>query len=140
MLNFDSSFLYVKSIPVNVAKKQGKAASQPSSSIQFFPEGGDMISGLIAKVAFKAVDNRGFPVSARGDILDSHNKKILSFSSIHDGMGYFIFQPAAGVTYKAQWKDQRGVSYETVLPPVRPAGVTLEVKNLGNRIQFAIRR
>ena len=140
MLNFDSSFLYVKSIPVNVAKKQGKAGLQPSSSIQFFPEGGDMINGLIAKVAFKAVDNRGFPITARGDILDNQNKKILSFSSVHDGMGFFIFQPAAGVTYKAQWKDQRGVSYETVLPPVRPAGVTLEVKNQGNRIQFAIRR
>ena len=108
MLNFDTAFLYNKDIRV-VAKKPS-ATNAPAqvklkSTIQFFPEGGDIVETIQSKVAFKAVNDYGLPVKVKGTIISSKGETIGSFSSVHDGMGTFNLEPAAGVTYKAKWTD-----------------------------------
>src|SRR5688572_29363068 len=110
MLNFDSSFLFVKPIPIaNKTKPAGTAtASTPAAFLQFFPEGGNLVAGLEARVAFKATDSRGLPINVKGEILTASGKKVSTFSSVHDGMRYFTLQPQAGEQYKATWKDQSG--------------------------------
>ncbi len=54
MMNFDSSFLYTKTL--RVVTKSDAAAAQaaaPRPCLNFFPEGGDLIAGLSTNVAFK---------------------------------------------------------------------------------------
>jgi hypothetical protein len=156
MLNFDTAFLFVKPIPVAGAKQAKPAstagkpatttnsavstASQPaapSAFLQFFPEGGDLVTGLSSRVAFKATDNRGIPIKVKGEVVGSSGKKI-PFESMHDGMGYFRLQPVAGEQYKATWKDPSGRMQETVLPAALPAGITLTVNNSGNTADFIV--
>jgi hypothetical protein len=141
MLNFDSSFLYLKPIRIISAQaKTEKAKKEVSFSLQFFPEGGELVEGLESRVAFKAVDDQGFPITVKGDVLDSKKQKIASFSDIHDGMGYFTLKPAADEKYKAVWKDSKGVAHETNLPVAKKSGVVLSVKNEGNTISYSVSR
>jgi hypothetical protein len=46
MLNFDSSFLFDKNIPVVTSLTNTKNKSIAKYEIQFFPEGGDLIDGI----------------------------------------------------------------------------------------------
>ncbi len=111
-----------------------------STVLQFFPEGGDLVQGVKSRVAFKATDRNGIPVTVTGDITDSKGEKIISFNSIHDGMGLFMFQPANGERYKAVWKDQEGGVHETFLPAAKENGIVLETDYLENQIQIKIKR
>lgn len=141
MLNFDSSFLYLKPIRIiTAAGATTKTKKEPSSFLQFFPEGGDMVAGLESRIAFKAADDEGLPVKVKGDIVDSKGQKIVSFSDMHDGMGYFPFTPSAGEKYKAIWKDSKGASRETILPAAKEKGVILSVNNIGNTISYSLLR
>lgn len=141
MLNFDSSFIYVKPIrilaPTPAATRERKAHTY---SITFFPEGGDLVDGIMSRVAFKANDERGIPIPVKGDILDSKNQKVISFASVHDGMGYFSFIPDMKEKYHAVWKDGNGVSTETTLPTVKDKGIVMNVYNNGDKVLFNLHR
>ncbi|HRE51445.1 MAG TPA: hypothetical protein PK339_08495 [Flavitalea sp.] len=142
MLNFDSSFLYVKAIPILQPAKAAAKVSNPAPRVflQFFPEGGDLVSGVSSRVAFKATDDKGIPIKVSGEIRDSKGKTAASFSSVHDGMGFFTLTPAAQEKYKASWKDESGKTHQTNLPDVKKQGFTLSVDQDMEAIQFGISR
>ena len=141
MLNFDSSLLYLKPIQIIPAKTIVKKTPNPTTySIQFFPEGGDLVNNISSRVAFKATDNQGTPIVVKGDIVDSKGKKITSFSSIHDGMGYLNLQPAAKEKYRALWKDKKGLQHETTLPDANKQGVVLSTDFVDNQLYYSLKR
>ncbi len=140
MLNFDSSLLCVK--PVYVVPRQAPAKKNitPVYTLEIFPEGGDLIEETECTVAFKATSQNAVPVAVKGDIINSDNKKISSFSSVHDGMGFFTLQPMAGQTYKAVWKDKSGKLHETALPPAKKQGVAIHISYTGNKLYYTLQR
>jgi hypothetical protein len=141
MLNFDSTLLYIK--PIHIIKpvpKVKKPVPAISYYLKFFPEGGDLVSGLSSRVAFKATDQYGIPVDVSGVIIDGTNNKLVSFSSVHDGMGYFVFTPFADIKYKAQWKDKKGFLHNIDLPEVKKQGVVLSINNKDNQVMYALSR
>jgi hypothetical protein len=143
MLNFDSSFLYSKAIPVLQPENKTGTASKPAAAqyyLDFFPEGGDLIQGVSTRIAFKANDQRGLPIAVTGEILSSKGAKVASFSSVHQGMGYFEFSPVAGETYKASWKDPGGKVQQKNLPAVKAKGVALAVQYSQAGIQYSVKR
>jgi hypothetical protein len=66
MLNFDTAFIYNKTIPViikdSLAKPQ-KITIIPN--LEFFPEGGNAIADVSNKIAFKATDQWGRPINIK---------------------------------------------------------------------------
>lgn len=141
MLNFDSSFLYLK--PIHIITSAGtadKTKKETQVSLQVFPEGGDLVQRLESRVAFKATNDRGLPVKIKGDVTDSRGQKVASFSDEHDGMGYFLLKPAPGEKYKAVWKDSKGAVHETALPVAKEKGVVLSVDNTGTAISYSLHR
>jgi hypothetical protein len=142
MLNFDSAFLYYKTIPVfstktTVAKK---TLAPVVASLQFFPEGGDLIENVSSIVAFKATDNKGLPVKITGDIIDGKGTKITTFTTAHDGMGRFLLLPEPGVQYGASYKDATGKLQQVKIPPAKNKGIVLSANIVGDNIQFTIKR
>jgi len=128
MLNFDSSFIYSKDIRIlnkNTTSKNNSIA--PVTTFEFFPEGGDAIEGISNRVAFKAADQWGLPVTVLGVIEDNKGTVIDSIHTMHDGMGSFVFTPAAGVTYSARWKDNKNTSHTTNLPAIKSSGASMQV-------------
>lgn len=136
MLNFDSSFIYHKAIPVlSPDFKTTLTKNKPNYTISFFPEGGDLIAGVNSKVAFKAHDQWGRPVKVKGQVIGNQGKAEGKFEATHDGMGFFMLTPTAGTKYTAKWKDDRNVEHSTPLPEVKADGATLQVSISGtNRI------
>ena len=147
MLNFDTAFLYDKDIfvarPVAASARAGAGRTVTASArteLGFFPEGGDLITGLISKVAFKANDQRGGPVAVSGVIQGSDGSFVDSLTTEHDGMGSFIIKPEAGVRYTATWTDGSGMTFHTELPPAAAGGVGLQIQPHSGQSMVIVRR
>ncbi len=139
MLNFDTSFLYEKTLPLIGKRIAPSKATVSSAYLQFFPESGDLVENVTSRVAFKATDEHGIPVNVKGDITDEKGTKICSFSSVHDGMGMFNLKPGDG-RYKAVWKDAHGQTKETLLPISKKEGVVLKIDNTDAGLNFVLTR
>lgn len=142
MLNFDSLFLFRKTINVlqttkPVVKKQ---TTTIKTSIQFLPEGGDMINTLENVVAFKALHFDGKPALVKGAVFNNKNEQVADIKTLHDGMGTFALTPKAAETYTAKWKDESGNNYETKLPVAKEAGASLKIALQENARSFLIQR
>ena len=140
MLNGDTSFLYMQPIHIIISAKNTKPKSAVSTEISFLPEGGDLIAGLSSVVAFKAIDQSGWPVAVKGYVKTNDGKKITDFVAMHDGMGVFSMEPEAGKIYTAVWRDVAGKEIVTALPAVKEQGVALQVGNTEAGKTFKLQR
>lgn len=138
MLNFDSTYLFYKNIQIYDPKKGAtpEAAVNKDFAVQFFPEGGDLIQGVNSTVAFKAIDQNGYPIQVAGAVRDSKDKQIAVITTSHDGMGIFDMQPVAGETYKAVVQSATGQQKTIPLPEIKASGVALKVFNRGQRVFY----
>lgn len=81
--------------------------------IYFYPNSGKLIEGLRNKVFFYSVDENKLPTYVHGNIINSNNDLIGSFSSTWSGYGYFEFTPQKGENYAAKIyfeKNQKKIS------------------------------
>ena len=141
MLNFDTAFLYHRTITVaQPGKKEKPKHTGNKATLTFFPEGGDMVQGLLSTIAFKATDQAGYPVDVSGIIRGKSGEQIAEFSSRHDGMGMVKFIPDASDIYTAEWKDADTKTHTTVLPRAKQNGILLMIgKGFADR-PFVIQR
>lgn len=137
MLNFDSSFLYNKDLKVLSQNSISQQNEQNRTLFNLFPEGGNIVEGLINKIAFKATDMYGRPVNVKGNIL-ANDKPAGSFTSTHDGMGSFIFNPVKGTKYAVSWQDSTGVKHTQDFPAISPTGLILQIKDEGENKVFSV--
>jgi hypothetical protein len=132
MLNFPE-YIFEKKISIlnsNNSKKDIKNTSvKQNISIQFYPEGGNLVSSLKSIVSFKATDKNNRPIAIKGDILNAKNEKLVSFESTHNGMGKFEFVPREGEIYKAEIKAENGLQKSVLLPQINLEGIVLTVDN-----------
>lgn len=138
MLNFGPDFFYQRRIQViNPVKAIAAVNSSLTPHLYFMPEGGNMIGGIPAVVAFKATDQYGEPIEIEGEITDISGQPVVSFKPEHDGMGSFAFLPQAGMGYEAHYR-YKGASFKEQLPAVRASGVTLFLQKEENGRQHFI--
>jgi hypothetical protein len=98
------------------------------TDLQFMPEGGNLINGMLNKVAFKAINEEGNGVDVQGGVYNSVNQKVADMRSIHLGMGAFELKPEANQIYTAKinYKDKQ-LSFP--LPQAKSSGLLLNVGN-----------
>ena len=120
----------VPNAPTTPAGK-ARAAAAARPDVQFFAEGGDLIEGLPAVVAFKAMDASGRSLNVRGQLLNAQNAVLTSFTSRHAGMGRFGLVPGAGQRYHARVTLPDGGTMDYPLPAAQPSGYTLHVVDSG---------
>ncbi|MFI5159744.1 MAG: TonB-dependent receptor plug domain-containing protein [Sphingobacteriales bacterium] len=123
---------------ISIASPRGGAVmaaaqQKAKADMQFFPEGGDMISSLVSKVAFKAIGTNGMGLGAKGIIIDNTSAQVATFVSNKLGMGSFYLLPDEGKTYKAKVTFGDGTQSTIDLPAAAAKGIALQVKDtLGN--------
>ena len=118
MRNAGEDYFYHRDIYIGnptTPKKDITPAKAFDYQVSFFPEGGQLLTGLTNKVAFKSLGNDGFGTDISGVLFDSENKEILRFSSKHLGIGSLSFTPEKGKTYKATVQSN-GMQKEYILP------------------------
>lgn len=139
MLNFDTTFLFNKDILISQFTHT-TLAQEIKSTIQFFPEGGDLITGLPSNTGFMAINQWGRPVKVKGAIKNSKNELIDSLITQHDGMGVFKIEPKANEKYTCTWTDENGHKHTTPLPAARNTGIVLQVNQEPENIVFTVQR
>lgn len=98
-------------------------------TIQFFPEGGQLVTGLPARVGFKAVDAAGVGAAVSGDVRDQSSSNVVSFKSGVAGIGSFSFTPQAGRLYQAVVRYKDGTEETVALPKAEEQGYVLLIDN-----------
>jgi len=101
-------------------------ASPDAYDIQFFPEGGDLVTGLPGKVGFRIADRQGRNLNATGRIVDETGHTVQTFAPLRFGLGHFDFQPEPGHQYTAQVRIGDTVISQPLRQPLG-AGFTLSV-------------
>jgi hypothetical protein len=97
--------------------------------VQFFPEGGDMISGVKSKIAFKAIKADGLGSDFKGTVTDNSGTVVATLAAQHLGMGFFELTPESGKTYKASITFPDGSQNTYELPKAKDVGMSLSVNN-----------
>ncbi|OCX54079.1 hypothetical protein BEL04_07355 [Mucilaginibacter sp. PPCGB 2223] len=93
--------------------------------VQFFPEGGELISGIRTVMGFKAVKPDGLGIDVSGVIMDSDGKQVTDFKSQNRGMGKFVLTPESGKTYTANVTFADGSHGNYDLPRIASTGINL---------------
>jgi hypothetical protein len=98
---------------------------EKENSIQFntFPEGGDLVSGIQSRLAFKAVNSIGQPIDIKGTLFED-NVLLIEFSSRHAGMGSFYFTPNKNKQYFIRL-TQPAIDTTFLLPEISTEGMTM---------------
>ncbi|MFT6054348.1 MAG: hypothetical protein ACJASP_001239 [Roseivirga sp.] len=127
MRNFDDEFFFEKEIviitdSIDLENSSDELQALREIDIQFFPEGGHLVSELPARVAFKAIDNTGYSVDIKGELFFQSGRRLSTLETEHDGMGTFSFIPLFGEDYyvKIEGSEQ---TFE--LPKVDKKGYSL---------------
>ncbi|HWW40694.1 hypothetical protein, partial [Pedobacter sp.] len=97
--------------------------------LQFLPEGGKLVSGLPARVAFKAINEQGYGMAVTGKVYNNQQQEVATFNAQHAGMGTFNFVPQDIGPYMARIKLPDGSFKDYPLPEVSQTGMTLQVVN-----------
>lgn len=105
--------------------------------LQFFPEGGKLVSGLLSTVGFKALDYNGLGYRVDGVIKDNNNIEVTSFSSNDLGMGTFKLQPKTGMSYHALIRKNE-TTYKYSLPNAYFKGSVITVVDLQNQLRLSV--
>jgi hypothetical protein len=102
-------------------------------NVLFFPEGGELVNGVVNRVAFKAMNILGHGMDAEGVVTDQSGNEIVEFSAVHNGMGSFELEPQSGSVYTARVSVNGNRPQMIDLPAGQNAGVALRVsKEYGN--------
>jgi len=142
MLNFPG-FIATKNIFIYGAdyKAPNTGLAKTDIKMNFFPEGGELVEGVENRVAFKIVDQNGFPVNLKGSITDKDGKLITGFDTKHDGMGSFTITPLKNNTYLSTISSNNGSTLQFKLPAAKNEGVAMQVDNSNaNRAIVTLKR
>ncbi|MBI3137339.1 MAG: hypothetical protein HYZ15_02005 [Sphingobacteriales bacterium] len=128
MLNNGIEYVYKKKLFIFGKKPIGAEPPNRAHTVllDFFPEGGNLVSGFTNTIAFKATDEKGQPVEIKGTINNSKGQEVTTFSSYHDGMGMFELIPESGEKYTARLGET--ASPQTYpLPVIADKGLVLSI-------------
>jgi len=145
MAEGDSNNCFVK--PIYVISQNGKPASKINVTkatagksddtpiMNFYPEGGAIITGANSTVAFLIQNFEGKPVVAEGYIKDSRDSIVSHFSSNKAGFGKFDLFPSSFRKYKAYltWKGKE-ISYPLPSFNFYAAQIAVTKQKDGNRM------
>lgn len=131
MMNFPD-YIFKKSVQVygsDFRDVKNPRINRDAISLKFFPEGGNLISGVSNRVGFKATDGYNLPLNFTGYIKDKSGKKIVEIAAAHDGMGVTEFTAEPGNIYTAVIIRNAQSELTFQLPKVQIEGVALRVEN-----------
>ncbi|MGE7775813.1 TonB-dependent receptor plug domain-containing protein [Chitinophaga sp. NPDC101104] len=93
--------------------------------LQFLPEGGTFVNGLLSVMAFRAVDEFGKPADVRGSVTDQFGNVAATFDTYRYGMGKFSIRPVKGRRYTARLAGGMGGDTAYHLPVATDDGAVL---------------
>jgi len=128
---FDQTFMVGSSLDSKVPEAGTPHINSVNArpDLQFFPEGGSLVTGISSKIAFKAIGPNGLGIDVGGIVEDSEGNEITKFTTAHLGMGYFYLKPETGKTYRAKITYADGEQDVVNIPQAASSGIVLKINN-----------
>ena len=140
MRNFNEAWFFRKKLFVNSLHvdnsdsiKAHFAEKQPVNrltvfkpDLQFFPDGGFMVDGLVNTIGFKAVGADGKGIEISGTLVDNTGGQVIEFKTQKFGMGMVKFVPQKDQRYTAHIIFN-GTQFSYDLPASIATGVVMEL-------------
>lgn len=105
--------------------------------VQFFPEGGSLLSNNFQTVAFKAIGQDGRAVEATGTIYQGE-VPIAEVATEHDGMGRFTLPVTAGQRYTAVMRSRDSMDFRFEFPVPDDEGWGLAVEATDTAVHYRV--
>lgn len=102
-------------------------ATSNESTVQFFPESGNLVNNIPTRVAFKAVGADGLSRKVTGYVTDNTANKVAELKSEYAGMGSFIMVPLSNSIYTAIVKFEDGSEKKIELPRSVDKGAIVKI-------------
>ncbi|MCK5689995.1 A-macroglobulin complement component, partial [Myxococcota bacterium] len=96
--------------------------------LQFFPEGGDLVSGLENRVYVEGRTPAKKPADFEAIVVDDKNREVTAFSTEHDGRGRFVFTPESGRKYFLRITKPSSITRRFALPVAKDKGAVLTAR------------
>jgi hypothetical protein len=122
-----------------VKPETGEMRNQQNLIVDFFPEGGHLVSGVENKVGFRISDPSGKGVQARGAVLDSQNDTIVSFRPLKFGLGNFSFTPQTETKYRAIISYD-GRVFQASIPAIHEEGYVMRLAEAEGKLKITVTR
>lgn len=100
-------------------------------NVTFYPEGGNIISRIPNRVAFKVTDKNGMGIEAEGRLNDT-----IPIKTVHDGMGSFVFTPLSTTNRATLTFD--GKSHTFTLPDVSDHGYAIMADIVDDTLRVSV--
>lgn len=96
--------------------------------VGFYPEGGDLVAGLVSRIAWQAVFGKGTGQKLKAMLLEN-GKTIDTIFTDHSGTGLFNLKPKPHAEYAVKILMGIGAGLDQIfpLPRVLPAGFVLKI-------------
>ncbi len=105
-------------------------------TLQFHPEGGQILAGAQNNIAFKALNAHGKPADFEAILVEGNNK-IKKINSFYHGYGAFNFVPSEEKTYKVKITKPKDIQQEFILPKAQKNIHTFRViSNKKNKLRL----
>ncbi len=105
--------------------------------VGFFPEGGNLVAGIVNRVAFKVADQLGRGHYAEGEVIDDEGNVIASLKTDVAGIGVFEIKPVSGNDYLAAISIN-GSKKRYRLPESSESGYALRIDQSDGKINIRL--
>lgn len=124
-LNNEDAMRSIATYRMDRSMKQRPKQNGDKLTVNFYPEGGNLVQGITSAVGFEVMSADSGRVNINGYLLSESGERQMMVSAIHDGMGVFAYTPTekqAQVEFEFDGKKHR-----FKLPKALPSGYTAMV-------------
>lgn len=129
--------LYVKT--GNLCQYIPIPANRKEFEVSFFPEGGYLVPDTLCRIGFKSLNNEGASESFTGELYDSDQRLVTSFTPIYKGIGAFYYRPENGKQYYAVCRTADGLVKRFNLPEPETRACVLSVNQTAEDFLVSIK-
>ncbi len=144
MRNYTADFFFEKFVKIgrvaDIPTIEAKKAidKKTTFSLQFFPEGGNILAGIRNKIGVKAVTSDGLGANFSGYIINKNKEKVATFTTEHAGIGAFALMAQPNEEYTAIITLADGSIKSFNLPKLIESGYAISVNSTPEKINIRV--
>lgn len=142
MKNFSPEFYFHQPVLIiNTFVKteiESSSKSGPAFNARFFPEGGHLVSGVKAKIAFQVTSPDGVGIPCKGYVRNSSDSIVAEFQPLKFGIGHFYMTALAEEKYRISIEDENGNKNDFPFPEVKSLGYAMAVTETPDHIEIDV--
>jgi len=119
------------------SKKEIATSNTVKPIVQFFPEGGDLVTGIESVLGVKITDAAGNGIATEGKVFDQDSVLVSIFKSYEFGLGRASFEVKPDTDYYLQIQIDSDIAKYPIPAPLLK-GYALRVMNMGEHIKIRV--